>query len=73
MDSCEEVRHSFAGSRRRDQEEGGGAAGPSTEPRRDQDKGGGALGSESWTTRHSFAAASLVVPQQQCYGHCVCH
>ena len=45
---------------RRDQEEGGGA-GPSREPRRDQE-----LGLESWT---SFAS---VVTQQQCYENCPC-
>ena len=39
MDSHEEARH-VCGSRR-DQEEGGGA-GPSREPRRDQEEGGGA-------------------------------
>ena len=41
LDSHEEVRLSFAGAGDQDQEEGGGA-GPSGEPRRDQEQGGGA-------------------------------
>ena len=52
---------------RRDQDEGGGA-GPSREPKkRDQEQGGG-LGSHR-EFGQSFASA---VPQQLLFGHCLC-
>ena len=49
----------------RDQEEGGGA-GPSREPRKRS-----RAGRWSWAQKVGLSFAS-VVPQQQCYGHCPC-
>ena len=50
---------------RRDQE--GGDAGPSAEPRTDREHGGG-----TGLRKLDLSFASVVIPQQQCYGHCVC-
>ena len=64
LDSHEEVRLSFAGSKR-DQEEGDGA-GLSREPMRDQDQGCGA------GLRKLDLSFASVVRQQLCYGYCPC-
>ena len=56
MDSHEDW--TFICGSRRDQEEGGGA-GPSREPRKDQEQGGGA-GPESWTAFY-FSCSSTAV------------
>ena len=62
LDSHEEVRLSFAGSRR-DQEEGGGA-GPSGKPRRIQEQRGGAR------LRKRLLLLQLFLNSCTCYGHC---
>ena len=66
LDSHEELdNHLRICGSRRDQEQGGGA-GPSREPRRDQEQGGGA-----GLRQLDLSFASVVPQQQPCYGRCL--